>query len=71
MAKISPTKSKGISIPVDSLAPKTRAKPVTMREAIPLIPAFDTPSKKAQKAAIVKWSKLSSSKIHIFYSMRR
>lgn len=53
-------------MPVDSLAPKTNANPVTISEAIPLIPAFEIPSRKAQKAAIKKFSELISSNYRWF-----
>ena len=62
MAKTSPTKSKGIKIPVDSFAPYTKANPVTINEAIPLIPDFETPSRKAQLAAIEKFKSPISNK---------
>lgn len=66
MAKTSPTKSKGIKIPVDSFAPYTKAKPVTINEAIPLIPDFETPSRKAQLAAIEKFKSPISNKKKMF-----
>ena len=51
MAKISPTMSSGISIPVEDLPPKAKAIRVTINTAIPLIPALDIPKIKAAKKA--------------------
>ena len=50
---MSPTSRRGINIPVEFFAPYVNAKPVTIRDAIPFIPDFEIPSKKAQKAAIM------------------
>ena len=60
MANMSPTNKSGIKIPVEFFAPQTRANPVTISEAIPLIPDLETPSKKAHVAAIVKLKKVGS-----------
>ena len=53
-ASISPHISKGINIPVDSLAPWTKAKPVTIKTAKPLIPDLAIPNKSEQLNAVKK-----------------
>jgi len=51
---MSPQISKGMRIPVDSLAPKTSAKPVTIITANPLMPDLPMPNNKAHPRAIEK-----------------
>jgi hypothetical protein len=59
---MSPTIKRGINTPVEFLAPYTIAKPVTINAAIPFIPDFETPSKKAQNAAMQKSNRFNSNK---------
>ena len=70
IAKTSPTSKRGIKTPVDVLAPYVKAKPVTISAAIPFIPDFETPSKKAQKAARLKSKRFNSNKKLKFYGRR-
>ncbi len=51
IANTSPKSKRGISIPVEALAPYTMTKEVTIKTAIPLIPDLEMPNKKAAKAA--------------------
>ena len=53
---------RGITIPVDVRAPKAYTKRTTINTAIPLIPDFETPSRKAQLAAIEKFKSPISNK---------
>ena len=59
---MSPTSKRGINIPVEFFAPYINAKPVTIRVAIPFMPDFEIPSKKAQNATTLKSNKFNSNK---------
>jgi hypothetical protein len=48
----------GIRIPVEALAPKTKAIAATKTEEIPLIPALEMPKSMAAPAAIQKFSNI-------------